>query len=121
PNMDALVGLAILSAYTYSAYATLTGRVEVYFDVATILVVVIGIGKSIELRLKRYASKSIQDIVERDTDQANLVTENGLQNIQIDDIQKGQTLLVKNGEEIPVDGRIVKGSTTVDEAIMTGE
>lgn len=121
PNMDVLVALAVLSAYFYSIYATLIGQIDVYFDVSTVLVLVIGVGKAVEGSLKRRASEAIQNTVKSKSEVAHHLVAQGVKDISPDDVETGDKLLIKEGERIPVDGYVLEGSSAVDEAIMTGE
>jgi Cu+-exporting ATPase len=123
PNMDTLVALGISAAYLYSTYNVLIAQVhENYFMDAAIIATFIMLGKYLEARAKDSAGAAIKKLLSLGAKSAHKVGKNGeIAEVSIEDVQIGDLLLVKPGEKIPVDGVIVKGHTTIDESMVTGE
>lgn len=128
-NMDVLIVLGSFSAYLYSIYAMFSG-LEVYFDSAAMIITLILLGRFIEATIKVKASKELlvlkglQPINVKKVDPLEIDLEiDELTGIvyNIKDINAGDFIIVYEDEIIPLDGTIVKGSTEVDEATLTGE
>ncbi|WP_421863928.1 heavy metal translocating P-type ATPase [Motiliproteus sp.] len=127
PNMDLPIAIGVSITYLYSAYVTFTGSVvgEVYFDTVVNFLFVILVGRYLEAMSKRKALASTQRLLDLqpkvatrlkpgvDGDEAELVA--------IRAVKKGDRVLVKPGERIPVDGVVLEGSSQLDEAMLTGE
>ncbi len=120
-NMDLLVALAAVTAYVYSCVALLLGRVEVYFDVTVVIVLAVTIGTHYEERIRRRAAGKLADLTEQRVDDARRKTDGGTEQVSVDDLQSGDSVVVRPGERIPVDGTIREGRAAVDEALVTGE
>ena len=122
-NMNTLVSLGTGVALLYSAYATLwpaPGR-QVYFDAVLLILGFLLLGKSLEARAKRRALAAL-DSLSRLRPATARRTRDGLETIvPLDEIQPGDSILVLPGERFPVDATILKGRTTVDESMLTGE
>jgi Cu2+-exporting ATPase len=123
PNMDVLIAVAAVTAYLYSLVALVVlGKREVYFDVSTMIIVVVSIGNYVENKLKRQGVGTLAELTEsRVTDARVLGPDGSPEMIDIDECAPGDQILVKPGERIPVDGTIIDGTAAVDESIMTGE
>ncbi|MDZ4216819.1 MAG: HAD-IC family P-type ATPase, partial [Candidatus Gracilibacteria bacterium] len=123
PNMDTLVALGVSAAFLYSSYNVLfTSVMEEYFMDASIIATFIMLGRYLEARAKGRASQAIKKLLELGAKLAHkVVGKNKTEDIPIDQVQKGDVLLVKPGEKIPVDGMIVEGEVTIDESMVTGE
>ncbi|ARS89347.1 heavy metal translocating P-type ATPase [Natrarchaeobaculum aegyptiacum] len=118
PNMDLLVSTAALGAYAYSTLAMALGRTDLYFDVSVAVILVVTAGTYYEGRIKRRAVSLLSDLTEQQVDEARL--ESG-ETVTLEEVAPGQRLLVKPGERIPLDGRLVEGAAAVDESLVTGE
>lgn len=122
PNMDTLIALGITAAFVYSSYNVLfTASAEEYFMDAAVISTFIMLGRYLEAKAKGSASAAIKKLLELGAKFAHLSAEGGVKDIPIDQVQKGDLLMVKPGEKIPTDGVIVKGSATIDESMVTGE
>jgi len=123
PNMDTLVALGVSAAYLYSVYNVLVAKVhENYFMDAAIIATFIMLGKYLEARAKGSAGAAIKKLLSLGAKSAHIVDEKGqTRDMKIEEVQIGNLLLVKPGEKIPVDGVIVKGETTIDQSMVTGE
>ncbi|MFB6104490.1 MAG: heavy metal translocating P-type ATPase [Halobacteriaceae archaeon] len=121
PNVDLLVALAAGTAYLYSAVALLVGRVEVYFDVAMVIVVVVTLGRHYERRVRRRASDALSELAAARVDTARRRTDSGIETVDVDALEPGDDVVVRPGERIPVDGTVLDGVAAVDESLITGE
>ena len=123
PNMDTLVSLGVSAAFLYSGYNVLIAGIhENYFMDAAIIATLIMLGRYLEAKAKGSASEAIKKLLSLGAKMAHkVIGENRTEEISINDVQKGDSLLVKPGEKIPVDGAIIEGETTIDESMVTGE
>lgn len=122
PGMMTLIAMAISVAYFYSMAVVFgfNGE-EIFWELATLVLIML-LGHWIEMRAINNASKALESLASLMPDTANRITENGeTEEVQIDDIKAGDLLLVKPGEKMPLDGKIVKGKAQVDESMLTGE
>lgn len=128
PNMDSLVALSSSIAYIYSCFAITRFKVNphadyhLYFETAAMIPVIVLIGKTIEGKSKQKTTKVIRGLATLIPMQANKLDENGnVTIIRIEDLRKNDIVRVLPGESIPQDGIVIKGSSTVDESMITGE
>lgn len=122
PGMMTLIAMAISVAYFYSMAVVFGFNGEEIFWELSTLVLIMLLGHWIEMRSINNASKALESLASLMPDTANRITENGeTEEVQIDDIKAGDLLLVKPGEKMPLDGKIVKGKSQVDESMLTGE
>jgi len=127
PNMNTLVGLGTLTAYVTSLIALVFPNLgwECFFDEPVMLVGVILLGRTLEQQARTKAASSLQSLVELQPAQARLIGEPKADQIGVaipaEQVRVGEWLRVLPGEKIPVDGTVVDGQTTVDEAMLTGE
>lgn len=126
-NMDVLVALGTSAAYFYSLYVTIESygngvhMLEVYFETSAILITLIILGKIFEKSAKGRTSEAIKKLMELQSKFA-VVERNGEEKeIPLEEVVVGDTLLIKPGEKVPVDGEIIEGRTTLDESMLTGE
>ncbi|UTH06882.1 copper-translocating P-type ATPase [Macrococcoides canis] len=122
PGMMTLIAMAISVAYLYSMAVVFgfNGE-EMFWELATLVLIML-LGHWIEMRSINNASKALESLASLMPDTANRITESGeTEEVQIDDIKAGDLLLVKPGEKMPLDGKIVKGKSQVDESMLTGE
>ena len=122
PNMDLLVTLAAGSAYVYSIGALLMGETEVYFDVAVVIVFVVTLGRWVEGRVRDRAAGLLADLTREQASTARRIGDDGtVATVDTDALAPGDRVRVRQGERVPVDGTVVQGEATVDEALVTGE
>jgi len=128
-NMDTLVALSTGIAFIFSVFNTffpefwLSRDIEphVYYEAATVIITFISLGKLLEEKAKSNTSSAIKKLIGLQPKTLKII-ENGEEiEIPISSVQVGQTILVKPGEKIPVDGLVSKGSSYVDESMITGE
>ncbi|MBI2600775.1 copper-translocating P-type ATPase [Candidatus Daviesbacteria bacterium] len=128
-NMDTLVALGTTVAYTYSVIVTFFPKVimqtgiepEAYFDVATIIIGLILLGRFFEARAKMGTSEAIKKLIGLQAKTARVVRDNKEVDIPIEQVVVGDVIRVRPGEKIPVDGMILEGESAVDESMVTGE
>jgi Cu2+-exporting ATPase len=121
PNMDLLVALAAGTAYVYSTATLLLGGTEVYFDITTVVVMVVTLGGYYETRLKERAAGQLTELTESRVDRARRRTADCEETVPVEDVRPGDRLVVGSGERVPVDGRVIEGTAAVDESLVTGE
>lgn len=128
PTMDSLIAMGASAAIIYSLYATymtITADPEyhmnLYFESAGTIITLILLGKLLEARTKGQTSSAIKKLIGLQPKKAKII-ENGVEKeVLIENIKVGDIIVVKPGEKIAVDGKIVNGNTSVDEAMITGE
>ncbi|WP_273477919.1 heavy metal translocating P-type ATPase [Ignavigranum ruoffiae] len=131
PNMDSLVALGTLAAYLQGLFTTvglwLNGSVQsehpvLYFESAGMILVLIGLGNYLENRAKNKTSQAIESLMDLSPQTAHLVKgPQDIVDVPTEKLKVGDRVLVKPGERIPLDGRIVQGQSSVDESMLTGE
>lgn len=133
-NMFTLISLGVGVAWTYSLVATLfpgwfpesvqtkAGLIPVYFEAAAVITVLVLLGQVLELRARSQTNTAIKMLLGLAPKTARLIKEDGSEeDIQLDNVQIGHHLRIRPGEKIPVDGKIIEGSSAVDESMVTGE
>jgi P-type Cu+ transporter len=128
-DMNTLVAVGTGTAFLYSAVVVLfpelltgEGRMhEVYFDTAATIITLILLGRYLEARAKARASDAIRKLIGLQPQTASVIRGGVEQQIPIAGVLAGDTLVVRPGERIPVDGIVTRGSSTVDESMVTGE
>lgn len=129
PAMMTLVALGITTAYVYSMYAFVMGsvlhadgmRMDFFWELATLIVIML-LGHWIEMRAVMGAGDALKEMAELLPAQAHVLQEDGsYADVPLDEVQVGQTVMVKAGEKVPADGEVTDGSSSVNEALVTGE
>ncbi|MFP8958743.1 heavy metal translocating P-type ATPase [Natrialbaceae archaeon A-CW3] len=121
PNMDLLVSIAALSAYAYSTVALAMGSTHLYYDVTVAVIMVVTLGTYYERTIKRRATSLLSSVTAGQSSEATRRMGDGTETVSIDDLKPGDTVVVRPGERIPIDGTIREGTAAVDESILTGE
>jgi len=129
-NMFTLIGMGVLAAYVFSvAGLALTPRVShhtieaipVYFDSAAMITLLALLGQMLEAKARRRTGQAIQALLHQAAKSARVVRSGQEMELPITLVRKGDTLRVRPGEKIPVDGVLLEGASSVDEAMITGE
>ncbi|MFX1337058.1 MAG: heavy metal translocating P-type ATPase [Promethearchaeota archaeon] len=120
-NMDVLIILGTTTAYVYSFLTTFFISGEVFYEAMSLIFAFILVGKYLEHKTKGQASEAIKKLIGLQPKTATLLKDDGEIEIPIEEIEVGDILIVRPGEKIPVDGRVIKGKTKVDESMITGE
>jgi len=122
-NMDVLIALGSTTAYVYSV-AVLSGLIAggLYFDTAALILVFITLGNYLEARSKGQAGEALGKLLEMEAETATIVDDEGNEEeIPLEDVEVGDRMKVRPGEQIPTDGVVVDGQSAVDESMVTGE
>lgn len=124
-NMDQLVVMGTTTAYAYSLFMVITqggmAGGHLYFEAAAVIITLILGGKFLEARAKRSASAALRELMALQPERARLLRGGQEIEVSIGEVALGEVVIVKPGERIPVDGRIIKGSSELDESLITGE
>ncbi len=120
-NMDVLVALGTTTALIYSILTTFVMEGHTFYEAMSMILTFLLIGKYFEHKTKGQASEAIKKLIGLQAKTATLLKENKEIEIPIEEIEAGDILIVRPGEKIPVDGKVIKGSTKIDESMITGE
>ena len=129
PNMDSLVAVGTSSAFIYSLYISYKIFADnnihlmhsLYYESAAMIIAFVMLGKYLETLSKGKASAAIKKLVNFQAKKANIIRNGEIVEIDINEVSKGDIVFIKPGEKIPVDGIIIEGHSTIDEAMITGE
>ena len=136
PNMDALVALGSTAAFVYSTYAlfamtdaqvkgdmdaVMDYMMEFYFESAAMILTLITVGKMLEARSKGKTTDALKSLMKLAPKTATVVRDGVETEVPVEQVQQGDIFVVRPGENIPVDGVVVEGSSAVPEAALTGE
>lgn len=136
PNMDSLIALGSAASVIYSVFAIysmayamghgdlMTAHhygMELYFESAAMILTLITVGKYMETRSKGKTSEAISKLMDLAPKTATVLRGGVEQEIPVEEVVKGDTIIVKPGQRIPVDGKIIEGFSAVDESAITGE
>lgn len=121
-NMDVLIAMGSSAAYIYSL-AILLGLISghLYFETAAVIICLILLGKYLEARARGRTSEAIRRLLGLQAKTARVLRGDQEQDIPVEEVVRGDVVLVRPGEKIPVDGIVVEGRTAVDESMITGE
>ena len=120
-NMDVLIAFGTSMAYFYSVYKVLIGSVDVYFDSSAMIITLILLGKFFEANAKSNTFGAIMKLMDLKADYAIVIDGDREVKKNIEDVRIGDIVLVKPYEKIPVDGVIISGNSSVNQAMITGE
>lgn len=121
-TMDVLVVLGTMAAYLYSAVGFLFFNIDhPFWESSAALLSFIILGRFFELRARGRASAAVKELLKLEAKEAHVIRNGTEITVAIDQIQKGETVVVRPGEKIPVDGVVLEGKTHIDEKVVTGE
>ena len=136
PNMDSLVALGASAAFGYSAYAlfamidvVMSGNHEMvmhymhefYFESAATILTLITVGKMLEARAKGKTTDALKSLMALSPKSATIVKDGEERTVDISEVAIGDTFVVRPGDHIPVDGKVISGTSAIDESALTGE
>ena len=133
PNMFTLIGMGVGVSYLYSTIATwmpslfpespgMSGQPALYFESAADITILVLVGQVMELRARSQTSSAIRALLDLSPKMARVVEPDGREHdVSLDQVTAGQSLRVRPGEKVPVDGIVLEGHTVVDESLITGE
>jgi P-type Cu+ transporter len=131
-NMFTLIAMGVGAAYIFSAVAMLFpgifpasfarhGRVDIYFEAAAVIVVLVLLGQVLELRARKRTGSAIRALLNLAPRTARAIRDGEEHEVPLDSVRTGDRLRVRPGDKVPVDGKIVEGRSSVDESMITGE
>lgn len=131
-NMFSLIAVGTLAAYLFSVVVVLLpgtipaaffegGMPPLYFEAAAVIITLVLLGQVLELRARNQTGGAIRELLKLAPETARRVTDGGEQEVALNEVQLGDHLRVRPGEKVPVDGKVVSGTSSVDESMLTGE
>jgi Cu+-exporting ATPase len=120
-NMNTLIALGTGAAFLYSVYETVRGSHMVYFEAAATIIALILLGRMLEGRARAKASEAIRRMMDLQPPTARVLRKGGEVEVAVAEVLPGDTVVVRPGERIPVDGTVLEGESAVDESMLTGE
>lgn len=120
-NMDVLIVIGTFSAFILSVYSTLKGKNMVYFDTASMILVLVTLGRLLEANAKAQASNAIKGLLELSPKEAIIIRNGKDERVSIESLREEDIIRVIPGETFPVDGEVIEGQSSVDESMLTGE
>jgi Cu+-exporting ATPase len=126
-NMDVLISMGTSAAYFFSLYnvffepAKMGGMKDLYFEAAAVIITLILLGKYLEAVAKGKTSEAIKKLMGLQAKTARVIRNNTEEDIPIEEVEVGDIVIVRPGEKVPVDGKIIEGNSSIDEAMLTGE
>ena len=127
PDMNSLVAMGTLAAWGFSVVATFlpgllpAGTVNVYYEAAAVIVVLILVGRFLEARAKGRTSEAIQRLARLQAHTAHLRRDGAVVDVPLAQVRLQDVVEVRPGERVPVDGEVIEGTSYVDESMITGE
>jgi Cu+-exporting ATPase len=123
PNMDVLIFIGSTSAFIYSLVGTIENLGEHYqfYETCAVIITLVLLGNVFEKRSVNQTTSAVKDLVKIQQVNANRVINGSIEVISAKDVRPGDTLMVNNGDKIPVDGEVLSGNASVDESMLTGE
>ena len=128
PTMDSLIAIGSTAAVLYGIYATFgivivdpEAHMDLYYESAGAIITLILFGKLLEAKTKGQTSSAIKKLIGLQPKKAKIIENGAEKEVLIENLKVGDIVIVKPGEKIAVDGRIVEGATSVDESMLTGE
>lgn len=122
-NMDVLIALGTSMAYAYSLVVTAMGwsAQHVYFEASAAIITLVLMGKLLEARAKAGTSEAIEALLRLQPQTARVERDGAIVEVPVDTLAAGDVFLVRSGESVPVDGEVISGTSSVNEAMLTGE
>lgn len=128
-NMNTLIGLGTTAAFLYSLFITIFTEYsiqagltqKVYFEAVGFIISFVYLGQYFEEKAKRKTTEALNSLFQLSSKNATLVIDGALKEVRIEDVKVGDVIRVKPGEKFPVDGKIVKGGSAIDESMISGE
>lgn len=120
-NMNTLIAIGTGAAFFYSLFEVATGRRDVYFEAAAVIIVLVLLGRLLEAGAQGKASAAIRRLLDLQPPTARVIREGQEQELPLADIRIGDILVVRPGDRIAVDGVVREGQSEIDESMLTGE
>src|SRR5438309_4024422 len=120
-NMSVLIAVGITAAYSFSVLLTILQSPDSYYEAAALLVTFVLFGHWMEMRSRRGTTDALQALLQLVPAQAKVLQDGKEILVSTSQVQVGDNIILKPGDRVPVDGRIVEGETAIDESLVTGE
>lgn len=120
-DMNVLVALSATAAFVYSVYSTFTSQGAVFYDASAVVITTITLGMLLEEMAVERTGATIKKLMALQPKTATVVREGQEKEVSVDEVQVGDTVVVRPGERVPVDGAVAEGRTFIDESMITGE
>ena len=127
-NMHTLIAVGVSAAWIYSTVAVVWTDLfpeerfnEIYYDVAAVVIALVTLGLALEVKAKGRSSEAIRKLVGLQARKARVVRDGHEVEVPVEEVEVGDTLAVRPGEKVPVDGEIAEGASSLDESMVTGE
>src|SRR5680860_1107163 len=120
-NMDTLIAIGTSAAYFYSLATTFLIEGEVFFETSSFLITFVVLGKWLEARAKGKAGEAIKKLLGLQAKTARIIKDGKEIDVPIKEVKVGDVVIVRPGEKIPVDGKLIEGYSSVDESMISGE
>src|SRR5215213_987956 len=119
-NMSVLIATGVLAAYLFSVLITFIGG-ETFYEAASMLVTFVLFGHWMEMRSRRGTNEALRALFDLVPPRASVIRKGVEVNIPSSEVQLGDTVVLRPGDKVPVDGEVIEGKTSIDEALVTGE
>jgi Cu+-exporting ATPase len=120
-DMNVLVALSATAAFVYSVYSTFISQGAVFYDASAVVITTITLGMLLEEMAVERTGTTIKKLIALQPRTATVVRDGREKEISVDEVQVGDTVVVRPGERVPVDGAVTEGRTFIDESMITGE
>ncbi len=126
-NMNTLIAIGTGAAWLYSVAAITVpsafpeGTAEPFFDVVAVVIALVVLGQALEIRAKGRTSEAIRKLLDLQAKTARVIRNGSEQEIPVEEVAVGDIVIVRPGEQIPVDGIVIEGRSSIDESMITGE
>ncbi len=120
-GMDSLIALGSGTAYVYSVIILSQGGTDLYFESASIIITLILLGRFFESKAKGKAGEAIRKLMDLQPKIARVVRDGEIRDVPVIEVKVDESIVIRPGERIPVDGVITEGNTSIDESMLTGE
>ncbi|MGI8664968.1 MAG: heavy metal translocating P-type ATPase, partial [Jatrophihabitans sp.] len=120
-SMDTLVSIGVLASYLWSLWSVLSNRMDLYLEVASTVTVLILLGRYMERRARRSSGAALRALLSLGAQQVAVLRDGVERRVGIEQLQVGEQFVVRPGEKIATDGRVVTGSSSLDTSLLTGE
>jgi Cu2+-exporting ATPase len=121
PSTDSLIAIGTAAAFVYSTVSYFRGSTAVYFDTATMVLMLVTVGRLLESNARLRGRRAVEALIALQPPTARVWRDDGWHEAAAAEVRGGELVQVLAGERIPVDGRIVRGASAVDESMLTGE
>lgn len=120
-NMDTLIAVGTLAAYSFSVHQLLTGGEELYFETSVLIIFFLSLGRYLEARARGKAGDAIRALLHMGAKEAHVIRDGVELVVPADDVRLDDLVIIRPGEKIPADGEVVEGTSAVDESMLSGE